>query len=130
LSADSQRGQMRLIGQHEQVIVVRKGGQIELLDTTDLGFPLALIARIAPFVREAPIELAPGDGIVMYSDGITEAEDESGQFYGLERLCEVISRHWVESAAEIKQAVVSDVRQFIGRQKVFDDLTLLVVKQL
>jgi serine phosphatase RsbU (regulator of sigma subunit)/DNA-binding LacI/PurR family transcriptional regulator len=130
LSPDSQRGLMRLMGQHEQVIVVRKGGQIELLDTSDLGFPLAIIAQITPFVREAPIDLAPGDGIVLYSDGVTEAEDESGQFYGLERLCAVIGQHWDGSAAEVKQAVVSDVHQFIGRQKVFDDLALLVIKQL
>ncbi|MBN1219892.1 MAG: SpoIIE family protein phosphatase [Anaerolineae bacterium] len=48
----------------------------------------------------------------------------------MERLCTVISQHWAKSAAEIKQAVVTDVRQFIGQHKVFDDWTLLVVKQL
>ncbi len=123
------QGQMRLIGQHEQVIVVRKDGQIELQDTIDLGLPLALMAGIAEFVREIPIDLAFGDGIVLYSDGITEAENETGQFYGLERLCAVLSQHWAKSAAEIKEMVVADIRQFIGQQKVLDDLTLLVIKQ-
>ncbi|MBN1993233.1 MAG: SpoIIE family protein phosphatase [Anaerolineae bacterium] len=129
-SPDHPNGQMRLSGQHEQVIVVRQDGQVELKDTIDLGFPLAINSGIAQFVQEISIDLVPGDGIVLYSDGITEAENEAGQFYGLERLCAVVSRHWAKSATEIKQAVVADVRRFIGRQKVFDDLTLLVVKQL
>ncbi|MBN2002911.1 MAG: SpoIIE family protein phosphatase [Anaerolineae bacterium] len=128
-SPDAQYGQMRLIGQHEQVIVVRKDGQIELKDTLDLGFPLALVSGITQFVGEIPIQLNPGDGIVLYSDGITEAENEAGQFYGLERLCVALSRHWDKSANDIKQAVVTDIRQFIGQQKIFDDLTLLVIKQ-
>ncbi len=127
---DTRHGQMRLIGQHEQVIIVRKDGRIELRDTTDLGIPLALLLQVAPFVKEAPIELAPGDGIVLYSDGFPEAQNEANQFYGLERLCAVLGQNWDRSAAEIKEAVVADIRRFIGKQKVFDDLTLLVIKQL
>jgi sigma-B regulation protein RsbU (phosphoserine phosphatase) len=49
--------------------------------------------------------------------------------YGIERLCEVISRHWDQSAEAIKQAVVDDVTRFIGKHKVYDDLTLVVLKQ-
>ncbi|MBN2002296.1 MAG: SpoIIE family protein phosphatase [Anaerolineae bacterium] len=130
VAPDTQKGQMRLFGQHEQVIVVRKDARIELMDTLDLGVPLALMSGIAEFVKETPISLDPGDGIVLYSDGITEAENEVGQYYGLERLCTILSRNWTKPAAEIKQAVVTDIRQFIGRQQVFDDLTLLIVKQL
>ena len=45
------------------------------------------------------------------------------------RFCEVISQHWPKSAEEIKQGIINDVRSFIGQQKVFDDITLLVIKQ-
>ncbi len=127
---DRQCGRMRLTGQHESVIIVRKGGQVEVKDTVDLGLPLAVVSGIAPFVKEMSIDLAPGDSLVLYSDGVTEAQNEAMQFYGLERLCEVLSQNWDKSAAEVKQAVVADVRRFIGKQKIFDDLTLLVVKQL
>ncbi|MCP4537613.1 MAG: serine/threonine-protein phosphatase, partial [Chloroflexi bacterium] len=75
------------------------------------------------------IELQPGDGIVLYSDGITEAENVEKEFYGIERLCVVVSEHWAGSAGAIKDAVIADVRVFIGEQTVYDDLTLLVVKQ-
>jgi sigma-B regulation protein RsbU (phosphoserine phosphatase) len=49
--------------------------------------------------------------------------------YGLELLCEVISHNWHKSASEIKEAIIADVRQFIGKQKVLDDITLLVFKR-
>jgi len=49
--------------------------------------------------------------------------------YGLERLCDVISHAWSGSAEEVKQAVIDDVTRHIGKQKVYDDLTLVVLKQ-
>jgi serine phosphatase RsbU (regulator of sigma subunit) len=124
-----QAGKITVSGQHEQVIVVRKGGQVELKDTFDLGFPVGLIADIGEHVNELSINLQPGDGIVLYSDGITEAENEAKEFYGLERLCQVISKQWLQSSDTIKQAVVDDVQAYIGEQIVYDDITLLVVKQ-
>jgi serine phosphatase RsbU (regulator of sigma subunit) len=126
---DYQTGRLRLSGQHEELIVVRRGGQVELVDTMNLGFPVGLVEGIAEFVSEMSLELGPGDGIVLYSDGFTEAQNEADEFYGLERLCQVVSQHWGGSAEEVKQAVVRDAREFIGGQTVYDDLTLLVVKQ-
>lgn len=41
----------------------------------------------------------------------------------------MISQNWQHSAQEIKQAVIDDVREFIGEQKVFDDITLVILKQ-
>lgn len=126
---DYQSGKLRLSGQHEQVIVIREDGQVELKDTFELGFPLALERDIAPFVNEMVIELQPGDGIVLYSDGITEAENEVREFYGIERLCNVASKHWAEPAERIKDHIIADVRQFIGQHVIYDDLTLIVAKQ-
>lgn len=126
---DYKEGRVRLSGQHEEMIVVRKGGEVELLDTIDLGFPIGLEGNISEFVNETTVLLNPGDGVVLYSDGFTEAENMAGEFYGLERLCDVISRHWGKSAEDIKQAVVEDVHQYIGEQQRYDDLTLVVLKQ-
>lgn len=67
--------------------------------------------------------------MVLYTDGITEAEDINRKQYGLERLCEVVSRNSSLSSEEIRQALIADVRQHIGSQKVFDDITLLMLKQ-
>jgi sigma-B regulation protein RsbU (phosphoserine phosphatase) len=120
---------LRLSGQHESVIFVRASGEIELIDTMDLGFPIGLDEDIADFITEKEIHLNSGDGVVLYTDGITEAENEAGEFYELERLCEVIRQCWQQSSNEIKEAIIKDVRRHIGKQKVYDDITLLVIKQ-
>ena len=75
------------------------------------------------------IELEPGDGVVLYTDGIPEAYNIGKKQYGLKQLCEVIGQNWHKSAAEVKDAVIVDVRQHIGQQKVVDDITLLVFKR-
>jgi serine phosphatase RsbU (regulator of sigma subunit) len=126
---DYQKGVLTLSGQHEQMIVVRSSGSLELIDTIDLGFPIGLTEDISDFVAEARVQLNPGDVVVLYTDGITEAEDINGVQYGLERLCEVVRKRWQSSANEIKQAVIGEVQQHIGEQKVYDDITLLVLKQ-
>jgi serine phosphatase RsbU (regulator of sigma subunit) len=126
---DYQDGKVRLSGQHEEVIVVRNDGRIERIDTLSLGFPLGLEADISSFVAQTQIDLTSGDGIVLYTDGITEALNEPGECYGLERLCEVVQQHWHQSAQAIQQAVIRDVHRYIGNQTIHDDITLLVLKQ-
>ncbi|MGF1480833.1 MAG: SpoIIE family protein phosphatase [Cyanophyceae cyanobacterium] len=122
-------GKVSLSGQHEETIVVRAGGHIERVDTIDLGFPIGLDDDIADFISHTLVKLAPGDGIVLYTDGITEAKDTDKLQYGIDKLCKVISQNWQGTAEEIKQAVIADLRRHIGKQKVFDDITLVVLKQ-
>ena len=123
-------GNISISRQHEETLVVRNGGQVERIDTMDLGFPLALDDDITEFISHISIELQLGDGIVLYTDGIPEAQDIKKKQYGIEQMCEVISQNWHLSAQEIKQAVIDDLRRHIGTQKVFDDITLLVVKRI
>ena len=122
-------GRISISGQHEETLVVRKDGKIERIDTIDLGFPIGLDEEIAGFIAHILVKLEPGDGVVLYTDGITEARNTSKQFYGIERLCEIISMNWHYSAEEIKLAAINDLRKFIGEEKVFDDITLVVLKQ-
>ena len=122
-------GRVSISGQHEETLVVRAGGHIERIDTMDLGLPIGLDDDIADFIDHTMVELHPGDGVVLYTDGIPEAFDLEKKQYGLERLCEVISQNWQHNAQEIKQAVIDDLRAFIGQQKVFDDITLVILKQ-
>jgi len=125
---DYKDNQLYLSGQHEQMIVVRSG-KLELIDTMDLGFLVGLEEDIAKFVHQATVPLNAGDVVVLYTDGITEAFNMKKTEYGLERLCEIIQQNWQQTAKKIQQAVIDDVRQFIGEQKVYDDMTLLVLKQ-
>lgn len=125
---DYYQDKLRLSGQHEEMIIVRSGGSIERIDTIDLGFPIGLVADIDDFVADAEIQLHPEDVVVLYTDGIPEAENPQGVQYGIERLCQILRDNWRQSARDIRQAVIEDVRRHIGSQKVYDDITLLVIK--
>lgn len=116
-------------GQHEEILVVRANSTIESIDTMNLGMPIGLDDDIADFINHVSVELQPGDGIVLYTDGIPEAYNVNKKQYGMARLRQIISHSWGGTAEEVKQAIVADVKTFIGKQKVFDDITLLVLKQ-
>jgi serine phosphatase RsbU (regulator of sigma subunit) len=122
-------GAFKLSGQHEEVIVARADGTLECIDTMDLGFPIGLVDEIGDFIAQTEVRLNPGDVVVLYTDGIPEARDINQALYGLERLQQVVVANRLRSTAEIREAVIDDVRQYIGTQKVFDDITLVVMKQ-
>jgi serine phosphatase RsbU (regulator of sigma subunit) len=126
---DYQDGVMKLSGQHEEMLVVRSDGDVERIDTIDLGFPIGLEEDISDFIADTQVTLSVGDGVVLYTDGITEAENDKGLQYGLDRLCITISQHWQKSAELIRQAVMDDLYAFIGDHRIYDDITLLICKQ-
>lgn len=126
---DYRDGLLSLSGQHEETIVIRADGYVEKIDTFDLGFPIGLEPDITAFVEQAHVQLCPGDVVVLYSDGVTEAENDLRRQYGLERLCQVASTNRHQTATEIRQAIIHDLQCHIGNHKVYDDITLLVLKQ-
>ncbi len=71
--------------------------------------------------------MRPGDALVLYSDGITEARDPGGSMFGEERLLQVAQRAQGCSAREIQHAVLDEVHRFVGAAPNLDDITLMVV---
>ncbi len=120
--------QLRVYGQHEEVLIVRQDGTLERIDTVDLGFPLGLEQDIKPFVSHVSVTLMKGDVVVFYTDGLTEAMNADRQQYGIERLCALLRRHAASPAVVIQQHLLADVRTFLNHQPLADDLTLLIFK--
>jgi sigma-B regulation protein RsbU (phosphoserine phosphatase) len=121
-------GQLQIAGQHEELLLLRGGG-VTRIDTKELGFPIGLEPEIRPFVTLYETVLAPGETAVLYTDGITEAEDSERRLYGLERLCAVLARVQDQPAADIVAAVIRDVRAHIGAGRLLDDISLLVMRR-
>jgi len=116
-------------GQHESLIVCRRDGSIELTDTADLGLFLGFEPDITPFVGEARVRLEPGDTLVLYTDGVTDAVNPKNQSFGVRRLCQAVALHHQQPAAAIVERVVALLRAYIGSSKVHDDFSLMVIKQ-
>ncbi|WP_044249082.1 SpoIIE family protein phosphatase [Chondromyces apiculatus] len=127
---DYSDGSLKLTGQHEDLIIVRNNGELERFDTMSLGMPIGLDLEIEDFISDAEIKLEAGDVVTLFSDGITEAEDTASQQYGIDRLCEVIRKNHQHSSKEIKDAIIEDVLAHIGYNKVYDDITVLVIKRV
>ena len=125
---DYEDGQVTLSGQHEEVLIIRANGETERIDTMDLGFPVGLEADISPFVATMDLAFGPEDVLILHTDGITEAENENGEMYGLDRLSQSAHDNREKSAKGIAEAVINDVKSHIGGYKVFDDITLVVLK--
>lgn len=119
-----------LTGQHEEVILVRPNGEVERIDTMDLGFPVGLESEISDFVQSRNIQFDSGDILILYTDGITEAESPDGTLFGIERLCEAAKQYRQGTALEVKQGVIREVMSHIDTQKIHDDITLVVLKHL
>ncbi len=72
--------------------------------------------------------LVPGDILVLYTDGITEARDPGGIMFGRERIEVCIRANVYKSARRIRDALLDDVKNHIAAAGVEDDVTLVVAK--
>ena len=79
--------------------------------------------------QQKTINFSRGETLILYTDGITEAENGSGEFYGDKRLLNILLIHQNESAQSILNAILADVKRFTGDQPVLDDLTVVVIQK-
>ena len=119
---------LTLTGQHEVALILRVDGTLEKIDTVDLGFPVGLEFDIAPFLSSRKLKFSTGDTLILHTDGVTEAENSSGEMFGLDRLCESVVRHAQGKPDQVIKGIVSEVMAFIGEQTIFDDITMVVMK--
>lgn len=112
-------------GGHLPVLWVKRAGGAEWL-SPEGGMPLSLASGIE-FTDLVP-KISPGDVLVFYSDGISEARNGALQDYETDRLAEAVSKNRQKTASEIQACILDDVRRFVGRAPQHDDMTLIVVK--
>ncbi len=73
-------------------------------------------------------QLAPGDKLLIYSDGVTEAQNSASEFFGKKRLRETVAAHAAESATAVHDAMQEAVAAFTGGAAQSDDITVLIVE--
>ena len=118
-----------IVGQHESVIVCRKDGRVQVKDTNDLGMFVGFEPDISRFVHEFKVSLDSGDTMVFYTDGVTEAVNGTNEEFGLRRLCAAVGELHQMPASDILEGVLTRFREHVGKTRVYDDVSLMVVKQ-
>ncbi len=118
-------GALKFVGAgHVDTLVVRANGEAVMLVST--GTPLGLLQPGLPF-GESELTLEAGDLLVLYSDGVTEAQNEAEEEYGAERLLEVVRAAAGESPDVMIARILESIDAFAGDAPQFDDITLLVL---
>jgi serine phosphatase RsbU (regulator of sigma subunit) len=102
-----------------------QGGALQPL--TSRGLVLGVFKEIQ--LEEQAVDIAPGDCLILYTDGVTEARNAEGDFYGEERLTAAIDTSSCVSAETIHQAIVHSLEEFTGDFPLADDLTLVVIRR-
>jgi phosphoserine phosphatase RsbU/P len=111
---------------HNPPLIVHAGGTMEQLAAG--GLPLGIMSD-ADF-REGRTQLHPGDVLVIYSDGVSEAVNPAGEEFGPTRLYEVVARNLDASAGGIRDRIESALTKFCEGTPAADDITLVICKRL
>jgi serine phosphatase RsbU (regulator of sigma subunit) len=110
---------------HNPPCLVRAGGEVEWLRQGGLLLGVFEDSGVA----QAEVQLEPGDRLVLYTDGITEAANERGEFFAEEGLVSVLRRLPPDLDAEaVSGEVFRSVREFCGGLEPADDMTVLVLR--
>lgn len=109
---------------HPPVILRRADGTVEMIDL----YAPPLGVRLPVTIPQRTIDVAPGDVLVLHSDGIYETRSATGHDYGLDRLADVVRMHGGGTAEELRDAIVADVATFRGKAEPADDVTIVVCK--
>jgi serine phosphatase RsbU (regulator of sigma subunit) len=109
---------------HDPPILLRADGSIEYL--LEGGVALGVLADAR--YEDRPVALHPGDVMVFYTDGVSEAESPEGEQFGRLRIEQTMREHHGRSSAEVLDAVAKAVVAWTGERGANDDLTLMVLR--
>ena len=113
-------------GGHNPPVIIHPDGGSTLLPATE-GIALG----VAPDYEydESSVTLSPGDTLVLYTDGVTEAMNAEGEEFGLDRLCRVLSESPSGNAKDTNAIIFDAVREFAGETPQSDDITCLTFRR-
>lgn len=124
---DSLLGEIEYVNMgHPPAILKRSDGSIEMLSTDGIAFGVISLAQIE--VKKT--KLNSGDFLFLYTDGISEAMNERGEHYGIERLISFIRGIKTQDTEAIIDLIYENVQEFCGKSEQADDLTLMVTHYL
>lgn len=119
--------QMTVAGKHQDIIVYRsKQNQTEVIPT--IGTWLGISDNIGRYLEDKTVNFSPGDIVLLFTDGITEATNQAGEMYGQARLEQALNQYADLPISTLMNNIIKEVERFQAEQ--LDDMTLIVMKKL
>jgi sigma-B regulation protein RsbU (phosphoserine phosphatase) len=111
-------------------IIHREGhsGRTRVLAPAGMGLGMDAGERFERVLEEAEVPLSSGDVFVFFTDGLSEAMNERAELFGERRLRDLVERSQAPGSEEIKEAILAEIRAFVGEAAPHDDMTLVVLK--
>ncbi len=114
---------------HNPPLLKKKGCKPVYMDYKTYSRSLMLAFMPDTKYENNKIDFDKDDILFLYTDGVTEARNSDKEFYGEERLLECMEKHSAEAVNEILDSIRSEVAVFVGDEKQFDDITMVVLKR-
>ncbi|HVN54007.1 MAG TPA: SpoIIE family protein phosphatase [Anaerolineaceae bacterium] len=110
---------------HERPLILRKG---QIIPLAGRGTVLGMLNESEVNLSEEEIFLLPGDRLVCYTDGLVDAVNTNGEFFGVDRFLEAVKSCQHLPLNEIGLRLIEEISRFQGSAPQFDDMTLLLVE--
>ena len=112
-------------GQTQPIHFCAKTGEAKLLGSEGDTFPLGIMADAD--YQETELQLAPGDRLLFYTDGVVEAMNAKEEIFGFQRLMDVVQEASTMDADSLLKDVLNKVQTFAGKASQHDDLTVIAI---
>jgi len=93
-----------------------------------LGLGIIRGTKFREYIQQSLVEYKQGDILILYTDGITEAQNNSKEEFGYDRLLNIVEENSSKSGEEIKEVIIDELYQFCNNESLEDDYSLVVVK--
>lgn len=114
---------------HEPVFMCNGSGRIEKIAPAGAAMGLLDPAIFRQSLRPYEGMISVGDVVLLYTDGVTEAQNKAGEEFGYQRIEDLLRKHASESAENIHNIIINAVQEFAADQPQHDDITILIIKK-
>ena len=114
------------------MLLLRKNSKkVEEIRTLELGIYVGLTetADFKGFVSSKTLSIRKGDIVMLYTDGVTEAENSKKEQYGTKKLMDAFLKYRDKSSKDIVENIYKDIYSFIENSEVYDDITMVLMRR-
>ena len=129
LKWESSANRMTYTGAGHENLLIHRSSDSEVEIVPAGGVVLGIKDDLEPFLHENEIELEPGDSVLLYTDGCTEAQDAKGRMFDLDNLARCFGRHAHLEVDGVVEAIIDELQEFMGDAEQADDITMTVLKR-
>ncbi|MEJ2511209.1 MAG: SpoIIE family protein phosphatase [Anaerolineales bacterium] len=112
---------------HCPMYLIRDDDLLDIRRFKTKGFPLCIENNVQ--WEQENIVLHPGEMILLYTDGIIEAENDQGEFFGEENLVQSLPKYNASTAFDTSKNIIKNLETFVGKNTSFDDIAIIAIKR-